>query len=174
MDDAEQERSGSLYRLDADLSWSRQDTGYLVPNGPAFSPDGRHLYHTESSARTIFRFVLGEDGALSDKAVFAQFGGADGYPDGMTVDSQGCLWVAFWDGWCVRRLSPTGEVIDQIELPVQRPTSCTFGGAGLDQLFVTSASIGLDHAAMAAQPLAGRLFVVEPGATGCPLTPFAG
>ena len=174
MDDAEQARTGSLYRLDPDLRWQRHDTGYLVPNGPAFSPDARFLYHTESSARTIWRFALGDDGTLSGKKRFAQFGGADGYPDGMTVDRDGHLWVAFWDGWCVRRLSPAGEVVDLIELPVQRPTSCAWGGADLRQLYVTSASIGLDSAARAAQPLAGGLFVVEPGAAGVMVPDFAG
>ena len=84
----------------------------------------------------------------------------------MTTDQDGCLWVAFWDGWCVRRLSPDGRTIGVIELPVQRPTSCTFGGAQLDQLFITSATTGLDRAARAQQPLAGGLFASEPGAKG--------
>lgn len=174
MDDAEQQRQGSLYRLDPDLTWRRHDSGYLVPNGPAFSPDGGVMYHTESSERTIFRFDLDASGAPSGKAVFAQFGGADGYPDGMAVDGEGCLWVAFWDGWCVRRLSRDGAVIGTIELPVQRPTACAFGGADLDQLFITSASVGLDSAARAVQPLAGGLFVTRPGVKGCVPVEFAG
>jgi D-xylonolactonase len=174
MDDAEEQATGALYRLDADLSWSCHDEGYRVTNGPAFSPDGRLLYHTDSAARTIYRFRLGADGSLSDKIVFAQFGQADGYPDGMTVDCEGCLWVAFWDGWCVRRLSPEGLPIAHLPLPVQRPTSCTFGGADLDMLFVTSATIGLDDAARAAQPLAGGLFMAIPGVTGVAVPPFAG
>jgi sugar lactone lactonase YvrE len=174
MDDAEEQATGALYRLDADLSWSRHDGGYQVTNGPAFSPDGGLLYHTDSAARTIYRFRLGADGSLSDELVFAQFGEGDGYPDGMTVDREGCLWIAFWDGWCVRRLSPEGVRIAHLPMPVQRPTSCTFGGPDLDRLFVTSATIGLDDAARAAQPLAGGLFMATPGVSGVAMPPFAG
>jgi D-xylonolactonase len=174
MDDAEEQASGALYRLDANLRWSRQDDGYQVTNGPAFSPDGRFLYHTDSAARAIYRFHLGADGTLGGKTRFARFGQADGHPDGMTVDREGYLWIAFWDGWCVRRLSPDGVPVALLALPVQRPTSCTFGGAKLDQLFVTSATVGLDDAALAAQPLAGGLFMVEPGVSGVAVPPFAG
>lgn len=174
MDDAEEQATGALYRLDGDLGWSRHDEGYRVTNGPAFSPDGQFLYHTDSAARTIYRFRLHADGSLSDKTVFACFSYADGYPDGMTVDRDGCLWIAFWDGWCVRRLSPEGVPTGHLPLPVQRPTSCTFGGADLDRLFVTSATIGLDDAARAAQPLAGGLFMAMPGVSGVAMPPFAG
>ncbi len=176
MDDAEETASGAIYRLDPSLRWSRQDSGYKITNGPAFSPDGRFLYHTDSALRTVYRYTLdGQgEGAARDKTVFARFGMADGYPDGMTVDQEGCLWVAFWDGWCVRRLSPDGAPIGAVELPVQRPTSCVFGGPGFDQLFVTSATIGLDAAALAAQPLAGGLFVAAPGVRGIAPPPFAG
>lgn len=174
MDDAEEQALGALYRLDADLRWSRHDDGYRVTNGPAFSPDGRFLYHTDSAARVIYRFRLGADGSLGEKTRFARFGQADGHPDGMTTDREGCLWVAFWDGWCVRRLSPDGATLALLPLPVQRPTSCAFGGADLDRLFVTSATIGLDDAARAAQPLAGGLFMAAPGVSGFAVPPFAG
>jgi sugar lactone lactonase YvrE len=104
----------------------------------------------------------------------ARFGEGQGYPDGMTVDREGCLWVAFWDGWCLRRLSPSGECIDTLDLPVQRPTSCTFGGPALDRLFITSARIGLDPAALAGQKQAGGLFAAEPGIAGLAQKSFAG
>jgi D-xylonolactonase len=167
MDDAEEECTGSLYRLEPSLAWSRQDSGYAVTNGPAFSPDGRYLYHSDSAAQVLFRFELEEpDGNLRDKQVFARFGGDDGYPDGMTTDRDGCLWIAFWDGWCLRQLSPSGEVMRRIDMPVQRPTSCAFGRESLDQLYVTSAQVGLDAQALSRQPLAGGLFAVETGAAG--------
>src|ERR1051325_2047584 len=143
MDRFEREASGSLYRLDPDLAVTRIDSGYRVTNGPAFSLDGRTMYHSDSALGRIYAFDLAADGRASNRRVFAEFGEADGYPDGMTVDSDDCLWVAFWDGWCVRRLSPAGERLQQLPVPVQRPTSCMFGGAGLDRLFVTSASRGL-------------------------------
>lgn len=174
MDDAEEHSTGALYRLDPDLRCSQHDSGYRVTNGPAFSPDGRYLYHSDSAAREIYRFTLDADGLLSGKTVFARFGQADGYPDGMTVDREGCLWVAFWDGWCVRRLSPRGEPIALLPLPVQRPTSCTFGGPDLNLLFVTSATIGLNRAALASQPQAGCLFMATPGVIGLAAPPFAG
>ena len=174
MDDAERDASGALYRFDADGRWRCVDRGYRVPNGPTFSPDGRFLYHSDSALRTIYRFTLTDDGALRERTVFARFGQADGYPDGMTTDREGHLWVAFWDGWCVRRLSPDGAVVGLVEVPVQRPTSCAFGGADLDRLFVTSATVGLDAAALAAPPLPGGLFMGEVAAQGLPGALFGG
>ncbi|MDB5682919.1 MAG: hypothetical protein JWM38_974 [Sphingomonas bacterium] len=174
MDDAEQQATGALYRLDPGLGWTCLDRDYRVPNGPAFSPDGRIAYHSDSAARTIYRFDLAADGSLSGKRPLASFAAADGFPDGMAVDAQGCLWVAFWDGWCVRRLSPEGACTGILPLPVQRPTSCAFGGPALDQLFITSATIGLDRSARDAQPHAGDLFVAAPGSKGVLAPPFAG
>lgn len=174
MDEREEQGSGALYRLDPDLTWTRIDHGYGVTNGPAFSPDGRRIYHSDSAERTIFMFDLAADGSVRNKRIFAQFSPEEGHPDGMTTDSEGCLWVAMWDGWCVRRLSTAGETIEVLPLPVQRPTSVAFGGAGLKQLFITSAKIGLDAPARAAQPLAGGLFMVETAVPGLPSPAFAG
>jgi sugar lactone lactonase YvrE len=106
--------------------------------------------------------------------VFIQFAEADGHPDGMTVDSHGNLWVCFWDGWCIRRISAEGEVTETIGMPVQRPTSCCFGGPDLDKLYVTSASLGIEEDSLAMQPCAGGLFLLEPGARGVAQVPFAG
>jgi len=108
------------------------------------------------------------------KRVFKQFGDGDGYPDGMTVDAEDCLWVAFWDGWCVRRFSADGELLGEVAMPVARPTSCAFGGEKLDVLFVTSARIGLDAETLSAQPCAGGLFAWRPGVSGVADTPFEG
>ena len=174
MDRREREASGSLYRLDADLRWSRIDGGYRVTNGPAFSLDGRTLYHNDSALQTVYAFDLAEDGAASNRRVFARFGQGEGYPDGMTVDAEGCLWIAFWDGWCLRRLSPGGEVIGELEVPVQRPTSCAFGGPDLDRLFISSARRDLSDEQRTMQPSAGGLFMTVPGVRGVAETPFAG
>jgi sugar lactone lactonase YvrE len=92
----------------------------------------------------------------------------------MTADAEGCLWIAFWDGWSVRRFSPQGELLDRIDVPVAKPTSCVFGGPDLDQLFITSASIGLSKDEKAAQPHAGGLFVAQPGVRGIADTLFPG
>jgi D-xylonolactonase len=174
MDDREKESLGSLYQLDAERHVTKYDEGYAVTNGPAFSPSGNIMYHTDSARRTIYRFALAEDGSLGNRETFLHFTGAEGYPDGMTVDSEGCLWVAFWDGWAVRRFSPEGLSLAMIEVPIQRPTSVAFGGPALDRLYITSARLGLDDTALAAQPLAGGLFMLEPGATGIAERPFAG
>jgi sugar lactone lactonase YvrE len=174
MDRTEQEASGSLYRVDADLDWRRIDSGYRVTNGPAFSVDGRTMYHTDSARQTVYEFDLDEQGNASNRRVHLQFGDGDGYPDGMTVDAEGCLWIAFWDGWCVRRFSPKGERLTDVAVPVQRPTSVTFGGAALDRLFITSASRDLTQEELAGQPFAGGTFMTQPGVRGVVEQVFAG
>jgi D-xylonolactonase len=174
MDNAEKTTSGSLYRLDADLGWARMDSGYHVTNGPAFDPARGRMYHTDSAPGIIYAFEISDAGQLSDRRVFIRFGGDDGHPDGMTVDRDGNLWVCFWDGWCLRRISPEGEILDEIRMPVQRPTSCAFGGANLDRLYVTSARLGIEPDSLAMQPCAGGLFLVETGARGVAQAPFAG
>ena len=88
------------------------------------------MYHNDSARQVTYAFDLDDDGNASNRRVFASFGEGDGYPDGMTVDADGCLWIAFWDGWCVRRYSPAGNCSQTIDVPVARPTSCAFGGAG--------------------------------------------
>jgi D-xylonolactonase len=174
MDRRERIATGSLYRLDPDLSWVRADSGYRVTNGPAFSLDGGTMYHNDSALQVVYAFDLAEDGTASDKRGFARFGEGQGYPDGMTVDAEDCLWIAFWDGWCLRRISPAGEIMAELAVPVQRPTSCAFGGEEYGQLFITSARRGLSEEQMATQPNAGGLFMTVPGVKGVPEAAFAG
>ena len=166
MDDEETFASGALYRLNSDLSWRRIDDDYRVTNGPAFSPGGRLMYENDSARQITYAFDLDESGDASNRRTFLEYGEGDGYPDGMTVDAEGCLWIAFWDGWCLRRYSPDGELLQTLEVPVQRPTSCAFGGPALDHLFITSATVGLDDAELAKQPYAGGLLMVQPGVSG--------
>jgi len=174
MDDTERDATGTLYRVDPDMRFSRIDEGYKVTNGPAFSPSGDILYHNDSARQVTYAFDLASDGTVGERRVFARYGEGEGYPDGMTVDADGCLWIAFWDGWCVRRYSPDGECIGKLDVPVSRPTSCAFGGAALDRLFITSASIGLDEADLAKERQAGGLFVAVVDAKGIAERPFAG
>ena len=173
MDDQERDASGTLYRIDAGLRCVPVDDGYKVTNGPAFSPSGDRMYENDSARQLTYVFGLDADGNASDKRIFLQFGDGDGYPDGMTVDSEGCLWIAFWDGWCIRRFSPEGERLETVRMPVSKPTSCAFGGPNLDRLYVTSARIGLDDDALEMQPNAGGLFMVTPGVRGLADVPFA-
>ncbi|WP_291424649.1 SMP-30/gluconolactonase/LRE family protein [Acidocella sp.] len=174
MDDTERRPDGALYALGADFSLRREDSGYVVANGPAFSPDGVTLYHTDSAARTVYRFRRRADGGLAEREVFVCFQPEDGYPDGMTVDAQGGVWVAHWGGGRVTRFLPDGTRDRAIELPVSQVTSCAFGGKRLDRLFVTSAAAGLSAAARAAEPLAGALFELDPGVVGLLPGRFAG
>ena len=174
MDDRQQASSGALYRLDPDRGWSLVDGDYSVTNGPAFNAAGTLMYHNDSGLRLTYVFDLASDGTPSNRRVFLRHGEGDGFPDGMTVDAEDCLWIAFWDGWCVRRFSPAGGLLATIQLPVQRPTSCAFGGPQLTQLYITSASIGLSDAELASQPCAGGLFMLDTATAGIADTPFAG
>jgi sugar lactone lactonase YvrE len=160
--------------MGADLAWERVDSGYHVTNGPAFSRDGQVMYHTDSALQTVYAFNLAADGSLGERRVHLTFGEGDGYPDGMTVDAEDCLWIAFWDGWCLRRFAPSGDLLATIAVPVQRPTSVAFGGAGLDELFVTSAARDLTPEELERQPKAGGLFRLKPGVPGIAELPFAG
>ena len=145
-----------------------------MTNGPAFSPAGDIMYHNDSARQVTYAFDVDELGTASNKRTFLQFSKGDGYPDGMTVDSEGCLWIAFWDGGCVRRFSPAGECLETVEAPVSRPTSCAFGGINLDRLYITSARIGLDERQLSKEPQAGGLFVAAVNAKGIAERAFAG
>ncbi|MBI3453442.1 MAG: SMP-30/gluconolactonase/LRE family protein [Rhodospirillales bacterium] len=174
MDDRERSPTGWLYRLDPDLSWRRMDGGYVCTNGPAFSPDGRRMYHTDTIGRTVYAFDLSPDGVPSGKRAFVTFAAADGYPDGMTADAEGFVWICHWGGWRLTRFAPDGSVERTVDMPAAQVTSCAFGGAALDTLYITTAAIGLDNAARRAQPLAGGLFALRPGVRGLAAPAFAG
>jgi sugar lactone lactonase YvrE len=169
MDNAEQAATGALYRLDPDQTWRRMDQGYRVTNGPAFSPDGATLYHTDSARRVVYRFDLGPDGELRNKAEFVRFDEAWGYPDGMTCDIDGGVWIAHWAGSRVSRFASDGRLDRSIALPVSQVTSCVFVGDALDRMFVTSARIGRED-----EPMAGALFEVDPGVRGLECGMFGG
>jgi D-xylonolactonase len=164
-----EESRGTLYRFDHDHSWHAMDSGYTVTNGPAFSPAQDYFYHSDSARRIIFRFDLDKYGKIRDKKPFVCFPEQWGYPDGMTVDADGGLWVAHWDGGRVSRFDPDGKLDFAVPLPATRITSCVFGGPELDRLFITSARDGRDD-----EPLAGALFEVSPGFSGLPAGRFAG
>jgi xylono-1,5-lactonase len=174
MDDQERAARGTLYRLDEDRALTAIDSGYRVTNGPAFSPDGRIMYENDSSLQVTYAFDLDESGNVSCRRELIRFGKGDGYPDGMTVDAEGCLWIAFWDGWCVRRFAPDGERLFELAMPVQRPTSCAFGGRDLKTLFITSARRDLQGTELDRQPLAGGLFAADVGVPGIAEVPFRG
>lgn len=165
-DDRDLEPLGALYRLDAGAVATRVDDGYLVTNGPAFSPDGRFLYHADSGLGLVYRFALHDDGSLGPRGVFVAFEPGWGYPDGMTTDTEGALWVAHWGGGRISRFAPDGRLLRSIALPAVNITSCAFAGDRLDRMFVTSAAI--DSPCGVAD---GALFELDPGVIGLPPTP---
>ncbi len=175
MDIGQVAESGSLYRLDADLAVEQCDTDYIICNGPTFNLDNTIIYHTDSIKRTIYALDMASNGDLSDKRVFAEFTQDDeGVPDGMTVDSEDCIWVAHFGGARITRYSPAGEILEAVPLPVPNITSLTFAGAALDTLYITTASTGIAEEDKGKYPLAGSFFSYKPGVKGTPTPLFAG
>lgn len=152
----------SLFSLGCDGQVSTLEGGLTISNGIGWNPDNTLMYLADSGPRTIYVYDYDiETGSVANRRVFMQFDEASGTPDGLTVDQHGDLWVAMWDGWCVQRISPDATIKERIQVPAQRPTSCTFGGADLKTLFVTSARAGLSDAELADQPRAGDIFSLE-------------
>ncbi len=166
----EQDPLGDVYVIGTDLGVTRVGHPLVVGNGMDWSPDGTTFYLTDS-AGTITAFDV-EDGQPVRPRLFAR--DDDCSPDGLVVDAEGCIWSAKWNGWRIVRYTPDGRTDRVIELPVQRPTAAAFGGSGLDTLFVTSATYGLDATARGAQPLAGSVLALDPGVRGRPAEPFRG
>ena len=159
---------GKLYRLDADGSTHVMLSDVGTSNGIAWSLDRRTLYYIDTPLLRVDAFDYDDatGGAANRRAVITVPPGF-GRPDGSTLDAEGMLWIAMWDGWGVTRWNPrTGECLQTIRLPVARVTSCAFGGPDLATLYITSASAGLTREQLAAQPLAGGLFKVKPGVKG--------
>ncbi|MFB9277025.1 SMP-30/gluconolactonase/LRE family protein [Cohnella cellulosilytica] len=165
---------GALYRLDADGSAHRMASGVGCSNGLGWSPDARTMYYIDTSTRRVDRFDYdAASGGISNRRTVVVLPDGQGFPDGMTVDAEGKLWVAHWDGYAVSRFDPdTGECLERVELPVSRVTSCCFGGDDLDELYITSASVGLSEEQLRKEPLAGSLFVYKPGVKGLPANDF--
>ncbi|MET0742632.1 MAG: SMP-30/gluconolactonase/LRE family protein [Microvirga sp.] len=160
---------GNLYRLDADGSVHCLERHIGISNGLGWSPDDRLMYFTDSLARTIFVYDFDPgDGVIANRRVFAQSPDNMGVPDGLTVDAEGFVWSAQWDGWQVIRYAPDGSIDRTVSVPVPRPTSCTFGGPGLSTLFITSARIRLSSPQIAEAPLSGSVFACEAGVRGLP------
>lgn len=164
-----------LFRLDPDGTLTPMLGGLLTSNGAAFSPDGRTFYHADTPTHALHAYAVDPaTGALGDGRLFHQFEQGKGRPDGGTVDAEGCYWSALWDGWRVVRLSPAGELLQTVDLPVQRPTMIAFGGADLKTAFVTSAGKKLTDEERAAQPHAGGVFTFAVDVPGLAQEIFAG
>jgi sugar lactone lactonase YvrE len=160
---------GTLSRLTADGTHTTVLDDVAVSNGTGWSPDGRLMYYVDSPTRRVDVFDH-EDGRITDRRTFVEIEDGAGFPDGLTVDADGCVWVALWDGAAVRRYTPEGVLDRVVSLPVPRVTACAFGGPDLTDLYVTTARVGLT----APHPVAGSLLVVPGAGKGVPQPPFAG
>jgi sugar lactone lactonase YvrE len=170
---APRQPTGRLFSLDGTRRTLLAE-GLRTPNALCLSPDGRTLYGCDTADGTIWAFPYdATNGTIGPRRDFASVDVAPGKPDGATVDAEGCVWSARYNGSAVVRLTPDGRVDRVVELPVSQVTSCTFGGPRLDTLYITTARQNLDPEGLARQPLAGSIFALVPGTTGLAETPFA-
>ena len=162
--------TAAVYRMDPDGSTSVVLDGVTISNGLEWSPDGAFAYYNDTATGRTDVFDYDRDSGLTNRRPFAAMPDG-GRPDGLTVDSEGGVWVALANAGAVHRYSPDGRLDEVVTLPVPKVTACTFGGAELDRLFVTTSREGLEPGA---HPAAGALFVAAPGVTGLPAREFRG
>jgi len=167
MDDNEKDANGALYFWDGIAAPIACEQGFVISNGPAHSPDGKTLYHTDTVNRTIFRYDVATGGFLSGKRALIEIEENAGWPDGTVVDADGCLWIGLYGGSAVRRYSPDGALREVVTLPCSLVTKVALGGSDLRTAFITTARKGLTQAELAAQPLAGGLFAFNVDVPGC-------
>lgn len=163
----------ALYRYDVKGSVELMETGLTISNGMGWSPDGTTFYLTDSFQHKIFAYDFnGDTGTISNRRVLVDLSTESMEPDGLTVDSQGNIWSALWDGWAIACFNPTGRELFRINMPVPRPTSVTFGGPDLTELYITSASVGLSQKEVQECYTAGDLFRLPTQSQGLPAHGF--
>lgn len=167
------EPRGSLYSIGPDLNATKHSSGFIVSNGIAISPDNKTLYHTDSRPGQIDAYNFDSArGALSNRRIFLDYRDQHGHPDGCTVDSEGCVWVAEVGAGRVVRYTPAGKVDREIKTPVIKPTSVMFGGDNMSTLFITSMRYGVSEQDLAAMPQSGKLMMIDVGIRGLPEPDF--
>src|SRR5260221_4802697 len=170
-----EEPEGSLYRLDPGGSIHTMETGLKISNGISWSLDNKLMYLTDSPLHMIYVYDFDPaTGAIENRRPFIHTPDEHGDPDRLAVDSEGFIWSARWGGWKITRYDPGGKVERVIQLPVQYPTSCAFGGEHLDELYITSAWTALSEEQRKLQPYAGDLFRVKTDIKGLERPKFAG
>jgi sugar lactone lactonase YvrE len=175
MDMAESAPTGTFYCLHADTTVTPAFNDIIVSNGPAWSLDGRTLYHVDSARQLVRAYEYDPaSGAIGPGRVFISDEGQNWYPDGVTVDAEGFIWNCKWDGARVVRYAPDGTVDREIPLPVPRPTRCAFVGPDLNLLAVTTARYRLSAERLDGAPLSGQVLLLDPDAHGLPAPRFAG
>lgn len=168
MNDADQRPSGRFYRFDGRVVKDCGIAAMRVTNGPAISPDGHTLYTVDTFAGLITAHAIHEQGTLAEARPFVRIVPEEGYPDGITCDAEGGVWVALWAGYVARRYNVLGVITDEVRFPVSHVTKIALGGADGRTAYATTARAGLDDDALAEQPLAGDIFtfpVQTPGVT---------
>jgi sugar lactone lactonase YvrE len=175
MDMGEKDPNGSLYSFDG-KSVTRLLSGITISNGVTWSPDHKTFYYIDTPTRGVKAFDYNlETGVIANPRVAVRVPASLGWPDGMTSDMQGNLWIAMWGGAQVTKWNPdSGQLLEQIPVPALNVSSCTFGGRNLNELYITSARVGLDSAALARYPLTGGVFRLETKVEGLPTFEFAG
>lgn len=163
--------AGSLYRLGADHSVEVELTGVTISNGLAWTADGALAYYIDTPTGRIDVFDSDGTGALQGRRTFVSIDGDTGHPDGLTVDAEGGVWCALWGGSAVHHYSSDGVLQDVIEVPTANVTACTFGGVGLDELYITTSR---EESSPQETGVAGALYRHLPGVTGLPVRSFAG
>jgi sugar lactone lactonase YvrE len=164
---------GALYRLDTNGRSEVMLEGLTISNGIGWSPDGRTMYLIDSGPRVIYAFVFdGIRGTLTDQRVLVTVPDDVGAPDGMTVDAAGHLWVAIYGGGCVHRYTPDGRLHAVLPVPAAQSTCCAFGGPGLHQLYITTATENWTDEQRHAEPAAGHLYRLDTDASGQPAAPY--
>jgi len=175
MDRDVQQPVGGLYRVGPDLQVTRMDDGVTLGNGIAWSPDDRTMYFCDSRPGRIWAYDYDlETGSIENRRLFVDFAGRQGRPDGCTIDAEGGLWVAEISAGQVVRFDPAGREVANLAVPVSRPTSVAFGGAGLRTLFVTSMRYGVSPEDLIREPQAGCVFAADVGVAGLPPARFGG
>jgi sugar lactone lactonase YvrE len=163
--------AGSVYRLDPDGSVTVVLEGVTISNGLEWSRDGSRAYFNDTETYRTDVFDYDAEAGLTGRRPFVEVQADVGRPDGLTVDSEGGVWVAMNNGGAVHRYTPEGDLDAVVEVPVRKVTACTFGGTGLDELFITTSR---ENLAPGDDPPAGSLFRAAPGVRGLPVREFAG
>jgi sugar lactone lactonase YvrE len=173
---SEEQGKGSLYCLYQDFSVEKKVGNLTISNGLAWSPDHKFMYLIDTPTKKVTRFDYdGETGAIENPVAVIEFKEGHGYPDGMTIDDEGMLWIAHWAGAQVSRWNPeTGEQLSSISVPALNVTSCTFGGADLKTLYITTARKNMTKEELEKYPLTGGLFKIETDVKGSPAYSFGG
>jgi len=168
--------TGALYRFGPGGECVRHELGFAVTNGPTWSRDGRTMYFNDTTRGVVCAFDFDPvPGALSNRREWLRFAAGDGFPDGMTADAAGRLWIAHWGGSCISCHDPeSGAELGRLTLPASQITNCCFGGPELRTLYITSARVDLSAAQLDREPLAGGLFAIELDAAGVAPSLFRG